>query len=193
MATSKNSISRGYACLRDGQYNRCHRSRKPVLQHGLRFPLQKLVMAFISGLSLSVMAACRQPQKAHSTDEQHGLSGVWRADFQMGLIRASHASGTLHLQASPQTGAACREDPKACGSAVRGFHTVDFSALLGQKPGAVATGAVLTDNSVLMLLGACCDRGEISMRGQFRQGRIVGRWTETRIGDERSGTFELRR
>jgi hypothetical protein len=49
------------------------------------------------------------------------------------------------------------------------------------------------DGKVVFMIGACCDRGELALKGSLHNGTIRGGWEETFIASGRSGTFVLQK
>jgi hypothetical protein len=78
-------------------------------------------------------------------------------------------------------------------SVAHGRHEISFEALVGHDLRQdVVAGADETDQ-IIFVFGACCDQGEISARGELKNGAISGRWAETFLGGGREGTFTIRR
>ena len=121
------------------------------------------------------------------------LSGAWRGRFWFDGAMTRIASGEVRLRPSPEHGSYCAEDPVACETAVRGTDDISFAAIGHRLENDSAQAAVLSDDEILLLLGPCCDRGEISALGRMDGGKIRGSWEETRIGGGRTGRFELER
>lgn len=123
------------------------------------------------------------------------LEGRWtlELEYRPGLFRARRgASGTEELVGDPGTVARCRADRESCEGAVRGTHHVALTPMLGHELPDDAAGAIIPEG-VVITLGRCCDRGEISGVGFFTGNEIRGRWSETFLGGGRRGTFTMRR
>jgi hypothetical protein len=152
-------------------------------------------LPLLSMLMIAAAAGCDRVA-ARGRGPMPTLVGTWHAEFRLGWVAGStrDASGTIELRSDPMHGTVCAEDEAesvVCESAVRGTHRVRFAPMLGHPLDTTALGAVLKDDGVMLLIGPCCDRGEISARGRFIGGRIRGTWSETSVGGGRSGTFEL--
>jgi hypothetical protein len=54
-------------------------------------------------------------------------------------------------------------------------------------------GYLDADGRLLLLIGACCDRGEWALLGRLRSGEVHGRWYQTFISTEHSarGSYRL--
>jgi len=153
------------------------------------------VSSLVSMLMIAAAAGCDR-LAARGRGPMPTLVGTWHAEFRVGWFDGSarDASGTIELRADPMHGGVCAEDEAesvVCESAVRGTHRVRFAPMLGHPLVEAVLGGLLKDDGVVLLLGPCCDRGEISARGRFIGGTIRGTWSETSAGRGRSGTFEL--
>lgn len=67
-------------------------------------------------------------------------------------------------------------------------HDLRLEPLLGH--GLVAAG-VDHDGAVVFVIGACCDQGELSLRGTVKNQRMMGQWHESYVGGGRTGRFTL--
>lgn len=74
-----------------------------------------------------------------------------------------------------------------------GTHEIEFVRLLGRRVPAPATAGVTENGEIVLMLGDCCDQGEIGARGRLKNDTIRGQWTETSLGGGRQGTFILNR
>jgi hypothetical protein len=139
----------------------------------------------IALLAVLLCSACvpHQPRSA-ALD----LSGVWLAEFQS-RSGAQASSGTVTLNVVNSDPSLCPDDASDCGSHVRGSHQIDFKPLLDRSVPSIAVAGVDPDGHIIILLGECCDQGEIGARGVLRNGAIRGRWVETFLGGGREGTF----
>ena len=130
------------------------------------------------------------------SEGSRNLTGHWTGEFR--TDRGSEPSarnvvGLIVLRVIRGSVDECKVDSVACATLVKGSHNVDFTPMLGHRVEPEAQAAVLDDGTILLVLGRCCDRGEVSARGRFTRGEIRGVWSETRIGEAREGTFSLRR
>ena len=142
----------------------------------------------IALLVLALGGACSRPG-GHIAATQ--LLGRWEAQF------SSHANdrpviGTIVLDSLVPVSAACRGAGDVCTEAV-GTHTVDFRPLLGHALPSEVAVASDSDGAIYLVVGTCCDRGELELKGRPKSGEIRGSWEETRISIGRSGSFVLKR
>lgn len=118
------------------------------------------------------------------------LAGTWNAEFRLG---ARVATGTISLSLAPIPPTTCGLSPARCAAAVRGNHQIDFQPLLGHPLTAEVLAGSEENGDITLLLGRCCDQGELSGIGRLDKDTLRGRWSETFIVDGRKGTFTLTR
>lgn len=127
-----------------------------------------------------------------------GIVGRWEVEFvaTKGTGRGARARGVLTLRNDPALESQCleHEDARRCATHTRGLHTVATKTLLGYELSQEAVAGLLSDDEVLMVIGTCCDRGEVSAKGRWRNGHFEGRWSKTWLrGATAEGRFTMRR
>ncbi|HEU0053917.1 MAG TPA: hypothetical protein VFQ39_12115 [Longimicrobium sp.] len=145
-------------------------------------------------LALALRAACRgaTPERPLTAAD---LAGTWEmAPRGRGPHGPVAARGIVTFPAdSVKTD--CMADRAPCAAAAGAPVSIETKPLLGHTLWFRLEAALFVDGDVLMMLGECCDRGELGMRGRLRRGGISGRWSETFVsaGAGRRGRFTLRR
>jgi hypothetical protein len=127
-----------------------------------------------------------------------GVAGNWEIEFvaTKGPGRGAKVRGVLTLRDDPVPASQCfeGEDAHLCATHTRGTHSVATKTLLGHDLTQEASGGLLSDDEVLVVIGACCDRGEVSAKGRWRNERFEGRWSDTWLsGAAAEGRFTMRR
>jgi hypothetical protein len=124
------------------------------------------------------------------------LSGQWRIHIESTASRSKDlrtANGRLDLHPAPLQGPDCKQDRLICSTHVQGTAEISTRNVLGGQLPPDVVGGVLKNGDVFLLVGGCCDRGELDLRGHLKAGVIRGRWAETRLGRGREGTFTMSR
>jgi hypothetical protein len=125
------------------------------------------------------------------------LDGVWELSLQRldGLMKGKSVRGRLTLRSEPAVPPECRgaESTLLCRTAARGTHSLRTREMLRYDLSPEANAGLLEPDSVSFLLGACCDRGEISGIGRWKGETFHGRWMDQRLGGATvRGVFTLR-
>jgi hypothetical protein len=139
-------------------------------------------------LILFSLSACENRQE---TPPQTDLIGQWRVEFH-GRGMPGIASGRLQLSEQAAYTDGCRRDP-TCTPGIIGSHEIDFSGLLQRQLLARVLAGVDEKGRIALLVGSCCDRGELSAIGRLRRDTIRGTWTEQFLEDGRRGRFVMTR
>jgi hypothetical protein len=135
-------------------------------------------------------SACGSPERDPADTD---LRGEWSAEFrtQPGDIAVS---GMLVLDTARVDDALCEPGRTDCSRSVaHGRHGISFEALVGHDLRRDVVAGADEGDQIVFVFGACCDQGEISARGELKNGAIRGRWAETFLGGGREGTFTIRR
>lgn len=160
----------------------------------------RLILALlISAFGTVHLCACEPIERTRKASAPAaGPAGRWEIEFvaTKGPGRGASAQGVVTLQKDSIPVSQCLggEDARLCVTHTRGTHTMATKALLGHDISQEASAGLLSDDEVLMVIGACCDRGEVSARGRWRNGRFEGRWSDTWLsGAAAEGRFTMRR
>lgn len=101
-----------------------------------------------------------------------GLAGRWEIELiaTQGPARGTRARGVLDLRSDPLPLVQCEgeDDTRPCSTHASGLHTVRTTPLLRHELSREVDAGLVSKNEVLLMMGACCDRGEISARGRWR-------------------------
>lgn len=149
----------------------------------------KASRAFMLVVALLVAGACGRRDAAVTVAQ---LLGRWEVELYSPEVPADSVHGMIVLDSIARPSAACLRSGLPCHETVRGVHEVNFRPLLGhQLSTEVDAGVDDVDGKVVVMIGECCDRGELALKGGMRNGVIRGGWEETFIGGGRSGSFVL--
>lgn len=140
---------------------------------------------------MSLLALCAACTSSRETVPLDRLTGGWEAEFLPSEPGRHSVQGLVALDSIVPEPAECPPYLGECGAVVRGTHTIDLKPLLGHDLPPDVTAGLDGDRMVVVVLGGCCDRGELSARGRLENGKIRGRWEETYVGGGRSGSFVL--
>jgi hypothetical protein len=156
----------------------------------------RLILALLFSAHLCVCEPIERTGKASAPIA--GVAGNWEMEFvaTKGPGRGAKARGVLTLRDDPAPAPPCfgEEDARLCATHTRGIHRVATKTLLGHALSQEASGGLLSDDEVLVVIGACCDRGEVSAKGRWRNGRFEGHWSDTWLsGAAAQGRFTMRR
>lgn len=139
-------------------------------------------------LGLLAAACSKQPEPVPRLD------GEWQIELRSPAKfweTPRTSVGRVTLRSAPHHGEVCEEDPLACSSNVQGTARVSTREIVGTQLKAEVVGAVLDRRKILIVLGGCCDHGELTLVGRFDHGDIQGQWTETFLTDGRQGRFTM--
>ena len=118
-----------------------------------------------------------------------GLVGKWHAEFRSS---GASVSGVVTLSPDSSKGIECVRNAAKCLAGVSGTHSVNFTSILGHLMPPSVVGGPADEGAFVLTFGGCCDRGEVSAVGRFRDGALRGTWHEAFISNGgRSGTFVL--
>lgn len=138
---------------------------------------------------LTLLASCT---RTSSSSAPADLTGSWRAEFRLDS-RPGRASGFIVLQPVLADPERCLAERVMCPGEVEGSHSIDFEPILNRAVPSTAIAGEEQAREVIVMLGSCCDQGEISGRGLLKNGIIRGRWIETTLGGGRTGRFVMQR
>ena len=147
-----------------------------------------LVVLFLSGCGRDI------PERTHFRGT-HDLSGTWRLELRerQGLTTRA-INGDLVMRRNNIPAGKCKfTDRVTCKTFVEGMHTLDTNALIGHRIPDAAQGEISADGEVSIVLGECCERGNIDLAGRGDANVVRGRWVTVRSGDLHRGRFVLQR
>jgi hypothetical protein len=130
------------------------------------------------------------------------LAGTWELEIWRGRWARKHVHGQVTLAPAPIPDCTPEEERRElngflCRTHVEGSHSVPLDSLVRSNPYARWTpyaGAIsFADGKILLLIGGCCDRGEIVATGRLDGDRIEGGWYQQFLNDRPGGRFVLRR
>jgi len=152
--------------------------------------MKDLATVLLIWMTSAFGSACGSPEPDPADTD---LRGTWSVEFRSRSGDAA-VSGMLVLDTARVDDSLCERGMTDCGRSVaHGRHGISFQGLVGHDLRQdVMAGADETDQ-MIFVFGACCDQGEISARGEMKNGAIRGRWAETFLGGGREGTFTIRR
>jgi hypothetical protein len=159
----------------------------------------RLILALlISAVGTVHLCACEPIERNRTASAPAAVAGRWEIEFvaTQGPGRGASAQGVVTLQKDSISVSQCSdgEDARLCATHTRGTHTVATKALLGHDLSQEVSAGLLSDDEVLIVIGACCDRGEVSARGRWRNGHFEGHWSDTWLnGAAAEGRFTMRR
>lgn len=143
--------------------------------------------------TMALLLACSEGENSSASSIPARLEGVWELSLER---KGKTAQGHLTLHSEPADTADCRgmKSTLACETAARGTHSLRTREVLGYHLPPAADASLLEPDSVLFMIGGCCDRGEISGVGRWKDGAFRGKWADQRLaGKPVRGTFTLRR
>jgi hypothetical protein len=146
----------------------------------------------------ALLLSCGGPREHSLTSAPDHLDGSWelRLERRAGLTRSTRISGRMFLRSEPADVSECAEMTSTlpCSSVASGTHMLRTRNLVGYDLPADAGAYRDGRDSVVFLIGGCCDRGEISGSGRWTDGGFQGRWTDQRLGGNPiRGSFTLHR
>jgi hypothetical protein len=147
-------------------------------------------IAFVATMAL--LLACGEGENRSASSIPSRVDGVWELSLQR---KGTTVRGRLTLHSEPADTADCRgmKSTLACETAAAGTHSLQTRGVLPYDLPPAAGASLLGPDSVLFMIGGCCDRGEISGLGRWKDGAFHGRWADQRIaGTPIRGTFTLR-
>lgn len=148
-------------------------------------------------LGILVWTGCEENKREKVAPAEGGdLAGQWEIVLRLEQHRREPliTRGTLLLEPDPVHSPACAdEDPVACATAVTGTHNLDLVSMMGYELPSIVDAGLMENGAILIQIGGCCDRGEISALGRLDGEVIRGKWSEGRVSPAREGTFVLRR
>jgi hypothetical protein len=124
------------------------------------------------------------------------MAGLWTLELRGGTGLGTTVNGSLSLTADTTAYADCsqRYSAAVCRRRMIGTHDLNVTPLVGYELSSQAAATIDERGTLVLVLGQCCDRGEISASGGVGDTIIAGRWVEQRTaGDVRRGTFRLAR
>jgi hypothetical protein len=80
-----------------------------------------------------------------------------------------------------------------CPTIAQGTSNLSFQALVGHDLSHDVVAGIDSDGAIVLTFGACCDRGELGMRGVLSHDTISGRWQESYVSGGQRGTVMLMR
>jgi hypothetical protein len=165
----------------------------------MRSNYRRILALLFSVVGSAHLCACEPMERTGKAPAPiTSVAGNWEIEFvaTKGPGRGAKARGVLTLRDDPVPASQCfgGEDARLCATHTLGIHSVATKTLLGHDLSQEASGGLLSDNEVLIVIGACCDRGEVSAKGRWRNGRFEGRWSDTWLsGAAAEGRFTMRR
>jgi hypothetical protein len=152
----------------------------------------------VSVATVALLLGCSGGEDGSASSIPSRLDGVWELSLQRrdGLVNGTTVRGRLTLHSEPADTADCRgmKSTLPCQTAARGTHSLRMREMLGYDMPPEAGASLLELDSVMFMIGACCDRGEISGAGRWKGRAFHGEWTDQKLaGKPISGTFTLRR
>jgi hypothetical protein len=149
---------------------------------------------------LVVLGTCERPGRSTGTP----LAGTWDIEITRGWWPWARTTvhGQVHLASAPIPDCDPGEERQArvgflCHTHVEGTWSIPLDSVARPHPFAGWTrdaGAIaMTDGTIVMIAGGCCDRGEFSGRGRADGDRIRGGWFHQCLNDRPGGHFVLRR
>ncbi len=133
---------------------------------------------------LIAISACTPSESPVLDGSDSVLAGTWEIQlYRKGSSQAEQVSGTIRLRHDPIGDSACSraEDSISCRTHVRGTHDLELFPLLGHRQGESVSASLVDRQTMVLMIGECCDRGEIGATTTWREGRFIGRWVEGRI------------
>jgi hypothetical protein len=154
----------------------------------------------LSGICLLlalIVSGCDHGRTEAAYPDDADLAGHWEIELRRTrfLVPIGYARGTMELVREPIDADDCREgDSTMCRTKAGGRHTIATSGFLGYAIADTAAGMITGEGNVILILGDCCHRGEISMLGEIANGAAHGRWRAS-IGHAQfqKGTFKMHR
>lgn len=157
----------------------------------------RLIQLSLCIAATALCVGCADPGARAAEAVPAHLAGAWELKLnRKAPISATSTGGKVILRSSPAPASDCArmEDSTPCLTAARGTHTLRTGELMGYALSAEADASLIAPDSVLFMIGDCCDQGEISGRGRWKTDRFEGWWMNQRLGgDPVRGTFTLRR
>jgi hypothetical protein len=159
----------------------------------------RLLTLLIAIVGTACLCACEPVERTRTTsDPTADLAGRWEIEFvaTKGTGRGAKARGIVTLHNDPVPVSQCLDgaDAYLCATQTRGSHTVATGALLGHELSQEAGAGLLSNDEILLVIGTCCDRGEVSAKGRWRNARFEGRWSDTWLsGATAEGRFRMQR
>jgi hypothetical protein len=148
---------------------------------------------------LTILAACGGSQQA---PEDVSLGGTWEVELTRGVLPWTKTTvrGQVHL--APAHDPKCTEhegpsDPHTalCDSLVEGTYSINLRSLLRPHPYAgwtpKASAIAYAKGTMTLIIGGCCDRGEVVGTGRLNAERMEGRWYQQFLSDGPGGRFVL--
>jgi hypothetical protein len=139
----------------------------------------------------TLVAACIGTEPPQSTEDER-LDGKWTLELRR---RGSvpRVVGELVLESPSDSASTCADDDeRVCQTRVVGTHSLNVEKLLGRTISESAEGAITTDNGLILFLGGCCHRGEISLSGTIAGPVVRGEWiSAVGHGNVTRGDFRL--
>jgi hypothetical protein len=150
---------------------------------------------------LAVLVTCERPGR---TSTGIPLAGTWDIEITRGSWPWARTTvrGQVHLASAPLPKCDQEEERRTrngllCHTLAEGTWSIPLDSLTRPHPYAGWTpdaGAIaLTDGTILVEIGGCCDRGEFSGRGRVDRDRIKGRWHQQFLNNGPGGRFVMRR
>jgi hypothetical protein len=151
----------------------------------------------MAAAAVALLLGCSGGEDHSAASMPSRLDGVWELRLQRedGLVKKS-VRGRLTLRSEPADTADCRRAKSTllCRTAAQGTHSLRTREMLPYDVPPEAGAGLLEPDSVMFMIGACCDQGEITGTGQWKGEAFHGRWTDQKLaGDPIRGVFTLRR
>jgi hypothetical protein len=120
-----------------------------------------------------------------------GVAGTWELELATSDNPAVWVRGTLLMRDSIVE--SCPTDIPNCTGLAAGTHDLNTVQLLGSQRSSTVFAALSEDGRIMLELGGCCDRGELTMIGTLESDSATGRWYENSTMRERAGAFRMRK
>ena len=165
-------------------------TKRPTASRGPNRSCRAWLFAFVSAAVFAALLSGNACSRLIQHVSSRQIIGRWEAQFSLQGSKNKSATGIIVLDSLIPPSPTCTRGDDPCSTA-HGQHVVDFSSMLGYALPNNVVASVDSDGAIYLIVGRCCDRGELDLRGRLDHGRIRGGWEEAPDGSAHSGSFVL--